>query len=195
MRVSILRCKASLSTCDTHRSSVGGPEKVCLLTKIHTCREMAKRKRRERDRPKAPPDAPYNPNKRVLLSYESDEEEGHQPDQLPSIAASPNIHHSPLVAHHLELGRQAPQSESNIRGADNDGIRVETTDIAGKQDLEDDEHRVGLKGNAGNKFKPDLATGQRPALGSLSYQGNEGFEDEGLNEADEDAMAYLRAVR
>jgi hypothetical protein len=36
---------------------------------------MGKRKRRERDKPKAAHDAAYNPNKRVLLSYASDGED------------------------------------------------------------------------------------------------------------------------
>lgn len=46
-----------------------------------------KRKRRERDKPKAAHDALYNPNKRVLLSYASDDEE--DPEETVQDAGAP----------------------------------------------------------------------------------------------------------
>ena len=63
------------------------------------------KRRRERDRPKAGPEAAYNPNKRVLLSYDSDGEElGNELEQVLSTGCA-------LLA-------EAPTTKNEIAGRD-----------------------------------------------------------------------------
>ena len=152
------------------------------------------KRRRERDRPKAAHDASYNPNKRVLLSYASDDDtEDVVEDQSTSLKPVPAIELSGTVVEVQEdVGSNevssSPDSrhrelfEEAWRGDDSEEAEEETTM---KQDP------VFLRATRKND-----ATGQWAALGSLAYQWDEEYDDEENYDPDEEeAMEYLRAVR
>jgi hypothetical protein len=155
---------------------------------------MTKR-RRERDKPKAGPDAAYNPHKRVHLSYGDDDEPG---EDATVLEQPPPINY-PAVTKPANLPSTAQQNAGQEGGA------------AGPDEDDDDEYdpTIALPATDDTVVKPksarkkanaypgkNEATNQKPALGSLSYQweGQEDGDEESLSEEDE-AMAYLKAVR
>lgn len=155
------------------------------------------KRRRERDRPKAGPESAYNPKKRVLLSYASDEEETEVIDE-------------PLGTGHLAAVESATADYTISPYPEDEEEHV-------SQPLEkpaaDDAAAPAQEGSLGNaeneqshikpahtKRKPtrNEITGMWPALGSLSTQrGNEseGEDAESYDSTEEEAMAYLKAVR
>lgn len=155
---------------------------------------MAKR-RRERDRPKAAPDSIYNPNKRVLLSYASDEEEEEveqptgtgAPEAVETVTADYEIAEYPDE----DLPPKEPSaSSSKHEDEDNEGAEED-----GEEDDEGYNHRnddsLWVRGQRRN-----MLTGQWAALGSLSYQWEEDeCEEEAYDSTEEEAMSYLRSVR
>ncbi|KAF2724750.1 hypothetical protein K431DRAFT_336617 [Polychaeton citri CBS 116435] len=159
---------------------------------------MVKR-RRERDRPKARPDATYNPNKRVLLSYASDEDDNAPPPSPPAIPAPPAFGGPmPAIA--------TPSTSSAIGGPHGvDSNRVDQGDENEHSNLDDDdddderEEEVNLRPRQHKKpsghVMRDHTTGQMPALGSLAYQWDDEDGEEEYGSEQEEAMAYLRAVR
>ena len=154
---------------------------------------MTKR-RRERDKPKAGPDAAYNPHKRVHLSYGDDDEPG---EDLAVLEQPPPINY-PKVTEPAPLPSSTQPDVGQEGGAarpDNDDVEYDpamalpTTDDAAEKPKQS---RKKANAHPGK----NEATNQKPALGSLSYQweGREDGEEEFMSEEDE-AMAYLKAVR
>ena len=154
---------------------------------------MGKR-RRERDRPKELPGT-YNPNKRVLLSYASDE------DDVPAAIAEPVGTGRPEVAAAIDNYQIAPYGDDDdVDDKDATVLQDDGTAAKVEEDLP-----VESKAKKENKnwskpvTKSHELTGQWPALGSLSYQYDgeydDGEVDEEYDSTEEEAMAYLRAVR
>lgn len=145
-----------------------------------------KRKRRERDKPKAAPDAVYNPNKRVLLSYASDDdnEGGVEKAGLP-----------PTVDRATAERQRIPQFEEVERDADGGGAaHIEP----GSEEVTPDDERVMQVNEPRSllrKTAKDPMTGQWPALGSMLHDEDDQHSDAECDSTEEEAMAYLRAVR
>ena len=160
------------------------------------------KRRRERDRPKAAPDSLYNPNKRVLLTYESDVEED-APYELPDGTGHPAAMDAATANYKIE---EYPDDEEDaIEGASGDAPAHEDDVNEFNEINENEEDQVNGDDNAPQKNDDSLwtrggnhknhTTGQWPALGSLSYQWEDGEEEEEYDSAEDEAMAYLRAVR
>jgi hypothetical protein len=159
------------------------------------------KRRRERDRPKAAHDAPYNPNKRVLLSYESDEE-GEIEDTIDATGGQALL--DSAVATYTEDGSE--QKEAQMKGGAgvilpdkeeaNPAEAQEAEEDDGEWEDEQDEQRANQASlwTRGGVRKNEY-TGQWAALGSLAYQYEGGEEDEEFESEEEEAMAYLRGVR
>lgn len=147
--------------------------------------------RRERDRPKAGPDALYNPNKRVKLSYDSESEAESGAEESIRVQR---------IAQKKEQDEHAASTASNTRsensrpvqeGADLDNLRAAGNPGKTAEQQDEDEQEAA---DSAQLRRKDHRTGQLHALGSLSWQGEgeEGGTDEGgLDPASE----YLRAVR
>ena len=153
---------------------------------------MVKR-RRERDRPKAGPETAYNPHKRVHLSYGEDDEpeedaaslDGPPPVRYPVVAAQPDPpQHTPSVGMTPEQAVRSSTSDTGGEGAS----AAASQKPSGRPDKRE------KKANA-NPGKNE-STNQKPALGSLSYQWEgSGDDEEGDMSEEDEAMAYLKAVR
>jgi hypothetical protein len=152
------------------------------------------KRRRERDRPKAGPERFYNPNKRILLSYGSDEEE----ETTISVSAVPTT--APVDAVNGASAEESPikpegskQTESHEEEADEDADEDDSKDeVAAEQQPQIISERSSWTPSA----KRNYATGQWPALGSLSYQWEDELESGSDQESAEDeAMEYLKSVR
>nr|POE89962.1 hypothetical protein CFP56_20431 [Quercus suber] len=165
---------------------------------------MGAKRRRERDRPKASGDVPYNPNKRVLLSYDSAEEqvEDEALEQLPPghPQAETDLADYKIVEYgdddeEEEHRDELPYSVGSQRKSQKKAYAARGVDT----------HKNEAKDSKSKWNRPVLrneATGQWPALGSLRYQWDEEHDEENVYEddeqhasSDEEAMAYLRAVR
>jgi hypothetical protein len=157
---------------------------------------MTKR-RRERDKPKAGPDAVYNPHKRVHLSYGDDDE----PEEDAAVLDQP-----PPINYPVATTPAATMSSSALESGQQEGS-VNPTGTS--TDDDDYDPTLALPTTVGKAEKPtnarkkanahpgkNEATNQKPALGSLSYQweGQGDVDEDSLSEEDE-AMAYLKAVR
>ncbi|KAI7283505.1 hypothetical protein KC345_g2893 [Hortaea werneckii] len=148
---------------------------------------MTKR-RRERDRPKSGPESIYNPNKRVLLSYGSDEEQDDDNVEQPTGTGHPgavdaNVANYQIPSYDDEDDEPADQVADEIAAA----VNGNPEPVAQQE-----------KGRSNRNVRRDELTGQMPAIGSLSYQWEEGEDgeiDDGYDSTEEEAMAYLRAVR
>ena len=145
--------------------------------------------------PKAAQDAHYNPYKRVLLSYASDEDEQdvqvnrEHVKQLPANGqAVPSLANQQSASEHA--GRA--EAEDNAEDAeDAEGIEHEKSSAYGVRDptnYNDDSLWS-------RKVRKNDATGQWAALGSLSYQWEDGGEDDQYDSEEAEAMSYLQAVR
>ncbi|KAK5113173.1 hypothetical protein LTR85_010991 [Meristemomyces frigidus] len=157
-------------------------------------RQMGKR-RRERDRPKAALDAPYNPNKRILLSYASDDEqeEREEQEELPAGTGQPTAEDEVSADYKIPAYPDDEQEVAN-HGA-KDAVHAlngsgEASEVASEAAGEADGGAIFSRGVTKN-----ISTGQWPALGSLSYQYDEDEDEDGYDSTEEEAMAYLRAVR
>ncbi|KAH9826580.1 Survival motor neuron (SMN) interacting protein 1 (SIP1) [Teratosphaeria destructans] len=153
------------------------------------------KRRRERDRPKAGPEAAYNPNKRVLLSYDSD-------DELEDIVEPATNTELPAAADAAMVNYQFeeyPDDDQEVRPAadENDGTAVAAEEI--EQPEEEDVPRVvefhPKRRDEKKSLSANRSTGQFPALGLLSFQYDEDVEEEKDGSEQDEAMAYLRAVR
>lgn len=160
---------------------------------------MTKR-RRERDKPKSGPEALYNPNKRVLLSYASDEEETGDvvTDYAPDGAVVAVIDDRALANYQMEVYAES-ESEADVGATvDNDASALEQEHETIREDDVEDEDPYNAQGKAnddrGPPLRRDAATNQWPTLGPVSYGGDED-EDEEYDPETEEAMAYLEAVR
>ena len=168
-------------TCASATSSTHNPSVASKMVK----------KRRERDRPKASQDAPYNPNKRVLLSYASDDEQEEVVEQSAGTGhptavdvASANYE----IAEYLE--------DDGVAVAENVGDPVSAiANGAVSEVAEDSTHRGDGRAKSSRAVTRNVTTGQAPAIGTLAYQWDEDDEEGEYESAEEEAMAYLRAVR
>ncbi|WPH01423.1 Survival motor neuron (SMN) interacting protein 1 (SIP1) [Acrodontium crateriforme] len=158
------------------------------------------KRRRERDRPKAAPDGVYNPNKRVLLTYESDDESGTASEIH---AAGPEclepLLHAPKPLHDTRPYNDDASNDLTVRATEIPA-RVQTEDDGGNEQENSERLHEGHSKRQSAVVRRNPTTNQLPALGSLSYQWDEDDGDEyaadGRDDAEEDeAMAYLRAVR
>ena len=157
---------------------------------------MSGKRKRERDRPKAAPDALYNPNKRVLLTYESEGEV----DDGAIAAKEDQAPLRPVTKYAQEEEQQ--QSRSKLNDEDKASGNGQDGDFAGAdEEVEDwdDEHEESHTNEAGLWLRPTVknnSTGQWAAIGSLSYQYEDDYdEEEEFASEEEEAMAYLRSVR
>ena len=157
---------------------------------------MVKR-RRERDRPKAGPETTFNPHKRVHLSYGEDDD----PEQDAAGLDEPPPIRYPTVSVSAESPLQTPpdntpheqaaRTNASEAGDGDDDSTAATQKSAGKSDKPSDSRK---KANA-HPGKNE-ATNQKPALGSLAYQWEgSGDDEEGDMSEEDEAMAYLKAVR
>ncbi|KAK3110323.1 hypothetical protein LTR53_015488 [Teratosphaeriaceae sp. CCFEE 6253] len=147
---------------------------------------MGKR-RRERDKPKAAPDAVFNPNKRVLLSYTSDDEAENGPEQS-AVPDHPSAVHRTVTQYGAV--DDGPVVEDRERDAP---MMAEAADEFGGDERQDEQQTKPARTAPGPR--KDVMTGQLPALGAMSFQWDEGIEGEDYDSIEEEAMAYLRAVR
>jgi hypothetical protein len=154
---------------------------------------MTKR-RRERDKPKAGPDAAYNPHKRVHLSYGDDDE----PEEDATVLEQPPPINYPTVTKPAILPSAAQQDAGQKEGAAGPDEDDDEYDPAIALPTSDDKAEKPKHARKKANAYPgkNEATNQKPALGSLSYQweGQEDGDEESMSEEDE-AMAYLKAVR
>ena len=159
------------------------------------------KRRRERDRPKAAADAPYNPNKRILLSYESDDEKDAEQQSIGSQSATaPDAATADYKIE--EYPDEDEESSTHAQSDEPPGVRED--DAEAVQDGLGDGDQAGAPKHDKPTFSrashKNDATGQWPALGSLSYQWEdeeeeEKKEDDEYDSTEEEAMAYLRSVR
>jgi hypothetical protein len=153
------------------------------------------KRRRERDRPKAGPEALYNPNKRVLLSYESDDE-GEVDEIAATESQSVPDRAVPNYAEDIpdERVAQAQEGAELTHNSHEENAVEEQGD--GDDQVEDEEELPSNDTTLWNRsVSKNIHTGQWAALGSLSYQFEDWEEEEELESEEEEAMAYLRAVR
>lgn len=156
---------------------------------------MVKR-RRERDRPKAGPETPFNPHKRVHLSYGDDddlEDDAAGLDEPPPIrypvAAAPADLPSHTTPDNIPHEQAARTNTSDAGGGDDDFT-------AASQPTGRSDKRIDTLKKANAHPGKNESTNQKPALGSLSYQWEgSGDDDEGDMSEEDEAMAYLKAVR
>ncbi|KAK4555403.1 hypothetical protein LTR86_007700 [Recurvomyces mirabilis] len=158
---------------------------------------MTKR-RRERDRPKAGPDSVYNPNKRVLLSYASDEED--TDDGIGRTLNTGNTAAVDAVSADYAIAPYPEEEEEYVPEPLGEPVSEEAPVPA--QDKSSEISTNGQSNNQRSHYKrgttKNAITGQWPALGSLAYQWDdegEGEDVEIYDSAEEEAMAYLKAVR
>ena len=157
---------------------------------------MGKRKRRERDRPKAGPEAAYNPNKRTLLSYAGSDEED-VPDGVAGTghpAAADAVPADYIIAPYPD--------EDDICDHESAGVQEDATGPDGlladqRSEPEDEEEVAGPPPRIDSRLRANPVTGQRPALGALVYEQDYYSENGGADYDSEEAeaMAYLKAVR
>ncbi|KAK5717285.1 hypothetical protein LTR15_009178 [Elasticomyces elasticus] len=146
---------------------------------------MAK-KRRERDKPKAAPNSVYNPNKRVLLSYASDDEVEDTVEE---------------VAEEGDVGEADKDSQATVQLADAETKVEDAVDVVNavlavvvKEDTEKaPEEKSNEPGLFSRSTGRDPTTGQWPAIGTAISNWDD--EDVEFEAAEDEAMAYLRAVR
>ena len=169
---------------------------------------MAKR-RRERDRPKLGPDALYDPNKRILLSYSSDgndrdvNEERSTRDHLDDGAQYAEHYIAPYPEESGDVHEQPGQEEweeVEVQNGGKDGEAKETGEVEPGEDgeeLSSHQTRETKEKNGGSVVRKNQATNQRPALGSLAFQWEDGdaVNEEEYDSTGEEAMSYLQAVR
>lgn len=153
---------------------------------------MVKR-RRERDRPKAGPAAPYNPNKRIQLSYESSEDHD-GPEEQRSRSPSPDGVEDATTNNETMTVPNAIEGDEVLIGASEDGEGNDNLEDEPLDDEAEDPPRHDSAWSRGEARKNNT-TGQWPALGSLSYSWEDEGDEEDFDSEEEEAMAYLRAVR
>ncbi|KAK5686733.1 hypothetical protein LTR17_026887 [Elasticomyces elasticus] len=149
---------------------------------------MAKKKRRERDKPKAAPNSVYNPNKRVLLSYASDDE---VEETVEDVADEGDTGET-------DKDNQATAQLAAAETKVEDGVDVvdAVPAVVVKEDIEKaPEEKANEPGLFSRSTGRDPTTGQWPAIGTAISNWDESDEDVEYEAAEDEAMAYLRAVR
>ncbi|KAK4893384.1 hypothetical protein LTR27_008280 [Elasticomyces elasticus] len=150
---------------------------------------MAK-KRRERDKPKAAPNSVYNPNKRVLLSYASDDEVDETVEEVADVGDTGGANKD-----HQATSQFDDDAETKVE----DGVDVvdAVPAVVVKEDTEKaPEEKSNEPGLFSRSTGRDPTTGQWPAIGTAILNWNDDSdEDVEFEAAEDEAMAYLRAVR
>lgn len=155
-------------------------------------------KRRERDRPKNAHTSLYNPNKRVVLQYDTDEEADELPAQLRDVSESPYVADNAAADYSIA---EYPASDEDQRAT----ITLPAVSEAKQHRIVHEttaDSRV-LKGSTNHSRRAnrdlgttkDTATGQRPVLGSTLHSGEDEDQAESNGSDEDEALAYLRAVR
>ncbi|EME38849.1 hypothetical protein DOTSEDRAFT_180773 [Dothistroma septosporum NZE10] len=153
------------------------------------------KKRRERDRPKSGPDAPYDPNKRILLSYESSDEEVEDASEQQN-----GSNDTPMVAVNVashqfdEYPHEDDEAKLGATWVTADVAKEAGRSIAEGEDAEDAIGSAAKDGGSDEHHWEDEATYQRPVLGPASYENGE-LDLEEYDSTTEAAMAYLKGVR
>lgn len=149
------------------------------------------KRRRERDRPKAGPDTAYNPNKRVLLSYDSDDRDAHQdaPPMMMEEESAEEVGEVALGAEPEGAIREQAADSTAAEGADEEDAAAEE----GEDETRQQAH-TRLQDLLSYSSKSH-ATGQWQALGGHLNHGEDAEDGQGYDSATEEAMAYLRAVQ
>ena len=153
------------------------------------------KRRRERDRPKAGPEALYNPNKRVLLSYESDEE---VEDQDVAVTESQSLLDRAVSSYAEDIPddrEERAREGAELAHNSHEEVPVEEQDHCDGQDEDEEEQPANDTTLWNRSVSKNIHTGQWAAIGSLSYQFEDWEENEDFVSEEEEAMAYLRAVR
>ncbi|KAK3670719.1 hypothetical protein LTR78_009411 [Recurvomyces mirabilis] len=158
---------------------------------------MTKR-RRERDRPKAGPDSVYNPNKRVLLSYASDEED--TDDDIGQTLGTGNTAAVDAVSADYAIPPYPQEEEEYIPEPLGEPVNEDApTSVPDESsEISTNEQSNNQRSHYKRSTTKNAITGQWPAIGSLAYQWDDEGEGEGVesyDSAEEEAMAYLKAVR
>ena len=148
---------------------------------------MTKR-RRERDRPKSGPESIYNPNKRVLLSYGSDEEQDDDNVEQPTGTGHPGAVDANVANYQIpSYDEEDDEPADQVAGETAAAVSGSPEPVAQQE-----------KGRSNRNVRRNELTGQMPAIGPLSYQWEEDEDGEigdDYDSTEEEAMAYLRAVR
>ncbi|KAF2209480.1 hypothetical protein CERZMDRAFT_100275 [Cercospora zeae-maydis SCOH1-5] len=174
------------------------------------------KRRRERDKPKCGPEATYDPNKRVLLSYGSDDE--HVEAATTPVDAEPDmaLDQSALANYQIAEYPEDEEEPGTTLGAEAEldtapGPEEERSPVPAPREQRELDHAGGLVDNeerqrAAGKMphatrsnrqrgagKAD--TGQRVALGAAADEAEEDSNEEDYDSTTEAAMAYLESVR
>lgn len=164
------------------------------------------KRRRERDRPKSGPESLYNPNKRVLLSYASDNDEEEVPDATQQDGSTLLVNERQIANYQIDEypndddeAKSDHEQEAQAGGEDDSGDADQATDqqveaFEGDDGYDDYTHQSVNK-NGSRKVRRNQTTNQIPSLGLISFQWDDEDEDEYYESETEEAMAYLRAVR
>ena len=174
------------------------------------------KRRRERDKPKNAPDSAYDPNKRVLLSYGSDDEDvevatrevekaaelavdesrlaNYQMTEYPDDEEEGEVTSSPAiqVAPTSEIKSKKATTSASTQQKGLDGTEVE------RVREEDAPQSITFKQNRTTGKARDIAnpdTGQRLALGAAPRDHDEDEDEEEFDSTTKDALAYLNSVR
>ncbi|KAI7290608.1 hypothetical protein KC340_g17345, partial [Hortaea werneckii] len=132
----------------------------------------------------------YNPNKRVLLSYGSDEEKDEDDVEQPTGTGHPGAVDANVADYQIPSYDDDEEDDGPAdQFADETGAAVNRSPEPVAQQE---------KGRSNRNVRRNELTGQMPAIGSLSYQWEEDEDGEigdDYDSTEEEAMAYLRAVR
>ncbi|KAF7196963.1 hypothetical protein HII31_01881 [Pseudocercospora fuligena] len=151
------------------------------------------KRRRERDRPKAGPESAYNPNKRVLLSYGSDDDEPEETTEKQQDAVVEAELEGRNIANYQMT--EYPESDGEVGlGAQSEPVEHTETGLAtaeaaegealGKEEETTSQPPEGWKNDA----RKNHETNQYMAVGMEN-------EDDGYDSTTDEAMAYLRTVK
>ncbi|EME86904.1 uncharacterized protein MYCFIDRAFT_77300 [Pseudocercospora fijiensis CIRAD86] len=150
------------------------------------------KRRRERDRPKAGPESAYNPNKRVLLSYGSDDDEPEEITEHQDVAVQAELEGRNIANYQMT---EYPDSDSEVGlGAQPEGTEQTETHLATAEAAEGEavgeEEETPSRPSEGwrNDARKNHETNQYTAVGMEN-------EDDGYDSTTEEAMAYLRTVK
>ncbi|KAI5364529.1 hypothetical protein Slin15195_G040660 [Septoria linicola] len=176
---------------------------------------MTKR-RRERDRPKHAPESGYDPSKRVLLSYGSDDEDVEAATHQVEKAAELAVDRSRLANYSTTRNRgDEEEGEVTLGAIDTSAAPTRLTSMGTtapaqhkqEEDAATEVAELPVKGEpnakstqrgTANGRQPRASkfdTGQRQALGAMSNEYDEEYDDDEYDTTTDEAMAYLNSVR
>lgn len=150
------------------------------------------KRRRERDRPKAGPESAYNPNKRVLLSYGSDDDEPEEGHEQQDVAVEAELEGRNIANYEMtEYPETDAQAELGAQPEPAEPIdsHPATAEAAGGEAIGEEEEPPSRPSEGWkNDARKNHETNQYMAVGMEN-------EDDGYDSTTEEAMAYLRTVK